>query len=91
MILNRQFIKILEDLGIHAQGFLDLQAAAMRQLREMTDSPINTATFLENGVECCRATRMPSLIRQLGQIGLDYRPGRISPWRSGDGSSHQIA
>lgn len=71
MILNRQFIKILEDLRIAPGVFMDLQRIAVDKLRFMTASAINTSSFLEE-VECPRATQMPSLVRQLGQIGLDY-------------------
>lgn len=71
MILNRQFIKLLEDLGIDRAVFMDLQKKETDRLRLMTGSAINTATFLEES-ECTKATRMPSLIHLLGQIGLDY-------------------
>lgn len=73
LILNRQLIKILEDLGVPAEVFLDLQRTAVDKLRYITTtSAINTASFLEE-MDCTRATRMPSLIRLLNQIGLDYR------------------
>ncbi|CAK4030745.1 RNA-dependent RNA polymerase 1 [Lecanosticta acicola] len=71
MVLNRPFIKIFEDLGIGMQVFLDLQRDAMDHLRKMTQSSINTALFLEEA-EGIKATRLPSLIRHLGQIGHDY-------------------
>lgn len=73
MILNRQLIKILEDLGVPSQVFLDLQRTAVDRLRYLTTtSAINTATFLEE-MDCPRATRLPALIRLLNQIGLDFR------------------
>ena len=73
MILNRQLIKILEDLGVQPDVFLDLQRVAVDRLRYLTTtSAINSASFLEE-MDCPRATRMPSLIRLLNQIGLDYR------------------
>lgn len=71
MILNRQFIKILEDLGIPTNVFMGLQTEAIDQLRQMTLSAINTALFLEEA-EGIKATRLPSLIRHLGHIGYDY-------------------
>lgn len=71
MILNRQFIKILEDLGIGTDALIDLQTAAVNKLRCMTTSAINTSTLLE-GIETTRATRIPSLINMLDEIGLDY-------------------
>ena len=71
MVLNRQFTKILEDLGIEDSAFIDLQKTAVDKLRCMTTSAVNAATFLEE-IHITRATRMPSLIRHLNQIGLDY-------------------
>ncbi|KAI7382653.1 RNA-directed RNA polymerase [Hortaea werneckii] len=72
MVLNRQLIKILEDLEIPTQVFLDLQKETMDKLRCMTDSAVNTATLLE-GIESTKATKVPSLINLLNEIGLDYR------------------
>ncbi|KAF2211972.1 hypothetical protein CERZMDRAFT_68227 [Cercospora zeae-maydis SCOH1-5] len=71
MILNRQFIKILEDLQVPLEAFTTLQDAAMRRLRLMTQSAINTAHFL-NEVSHSKASGLPTLIQYLGQIGLDY-------------------
>lgn len=70
MFLNRQLIKILEDLKIPAEVFYDLQDAAMGRLRFMTESSINTSLFLRHSVS--RATDVHSLIRYLSEIGLDY-------------------
>jgi len=47
MFLNRQTIKILEDLGVGDAAFLKLQADAVEKLRETTESPINAANFLK--------------------------------------------
>ncbi|KAH9824517.1 RNA-dependent rna polymerase like protein [Teratosphaeria destructans] len=72
MVLNRQFIKILEDLGIGPHVFMNLQKIAVDNLRCMTHSAINAATLLE-GIELPKATRTPALLMALHQIGLDYR------------------
>ena len=45
MFLNRPLIKILEDLGVPNQSFLDLQAEVVENLRMTTLSPINASTF----------------------------------------------
>lgn len=45
MFLNRPLIKILEDLGVHNQSFMDLQAEVVENLRMTTLSPINASTF----------------------------------------------
>lgn len=66
MLLNRQLIKIPEDLGIGRQVFESLQSAAVDHLRFMTQSTINTASFLEQA-DTTRATRLPFIIRKLGK------------------------
>lgn len=71
MFLNRQLIRILEDLGVPSQAFFDLQDTATSRLRFMTDSPVNAGLFLRNSV-VTRATQMPSLIWHLAEAGLDY-------------------
>ncbi|KAM0717022.1 hypothetical protein Q7P37_006874 [Cladosporium fusiforme] len=70
MFLNRQLIKILEDLEVPTQAFLDLQIAAMSRLRFMTESSINTALFLRESAS--QSTQISALIDRLGQVGLDY-------------------
>ena len=74
MILNRQFIKILEDLGVQRNVFMDLQNTAVERLRHLTTtpSPVNSAKWLEE-LDCPKATRLPSLVEMLSDIGLDYR------------------
>lgn len=72
MVLIRQFIVILEDLGVAAADFLRLQKEAVDALREMTKSSVNTISFLE-AVEGTRASRVSPLIKSLGEMGLDYR------------------
>ncbi|EME77568.1 uncharacterized protein MYCFIDRAFT_60792 [Pseudocercospora fijiensis CIRAD86] len=71
MVLNQQFIKIFEDLGIPMSVFLDLQRSAMKHLRQMTALSVNSAKLLEDS-GIARATGMPRLIRDLAQIGFDY-------------------
>ncbi|KAF2144749.1 uncharacterized protein K452DRAFT_285074 [Aplosporella prunicola CBS 121167] len=71
MYLNRQFILILEDLGVPAQVFLTLQAQAIEQLRRITLSPVNAATFLEHA-HIGQAARLPPLIRMLDDLGLPF-------------------
>jgi hypothetical protein len=72
MFLNRQLIKILEDLNVPSQAFFDLQDAATSRLRYMTESPYNTSLFLRTSA-ITKATQISSLIWHLGELGLDYR------------------
>jgi len=72
MYLNRQFVKILEDLGVPSEAFLRLQERAVALLQLMAKSPINAANFLEANF-VGTAARLPCLIRMLEDIGLNFR------------------
>lgn len=71
MYLNRQLIKILEDLQVPGEAFLALQADAVEKLRMTTLSAINAASFLERNF-IGKAARLPSLIRKLWAIGFSF-------------------
>jgi len=74
--LNRQLIKILEDLGTPPSAFLDLQHRAINTLKHVTTHPINAARFLETNLIGV-AARMPMLIRSLNAIGMNFREDRF--------------
>jgi hypothetical protein len=67
--LNRQFIKIMEDLQVEPQGFLDLQNSAVEELRQTTKSPIKAADFLERN-NVGQHAHVPWLIRRLHALKL---------------------
>ncbi|CAL3973231.1 unnamed protein product [Diplocarpon coronariae] len=72
MFLNRQLIKILEDLGVDDKFFLKLQAEEVQRLRSITASPINASSFLKRqsiGIPI----NLPWLIGKLADLGLDFR------------------
>ncbi|KAI8314942.1 hypothetical protein K4K61_003388 [Colletotrichum sp. SAR11_59] len=46
MVLNRQMIKIMEDLGVRNEFFLRLQKVELDRLRAVTADAYNTGTFL---------------------------------------------
>ena len=71
MFLNRQLIKILEDLHVPDEAFLSLQADAVEKLRMTTVSPINAASFLDRN-SIGKPARTPWLIRKLREIGLSF-------------------
>lgn len=71
MYLNRQLIKILEDLGVQSQAFLKLQEIAVENLRNTTKSPLNAATFLER-TQIGKAARVSWLIRKLHYLDIDF-------------------
>ncbi|ATY61703.1 RNA dependent RNA polymerase [Cordyceps militaris] len=72
LVLNRQMIKILEDMGTEPAWFREVQAKALETLRGVTASVGNTCTFLEyQGVGA--AIRLPRFLRRLDAHGVDYR------------------
>lgn len=56
--LNAQLIKILEDLGVPAEAFLELQGDEIETLRQTVQSAEQTAKFLEQS-HMARSTRLP--------------------------------
>ena len=67
--LNRQFIKIMEDLQVEPQGLLDLQDSAVEELRRTTESPLKAAGFLEQN-HIGQYAHVPWLIRKFHAINL---------------------
>lgn len=71
MVLNRQFIKILEDLNVPLESFMILQDRAVEKLRMMTTNTFN-ASFLLNDTQTSKAARLPSFLEMLFDVGLEY-------------------
>ncbi|KAL1303235.1 hypothetical protein AAFC00_006650 [Neodothiora populina] len=71
MVLNKQIIKILEDLGVNTGAFLSLQTAAVQRLRLMTESTINASTLLDEG-PVSKVAQLATLLEHLSDIGLEY-------------------
>lgn len=71
MYLNRPLIKILEDLGVPESAFLNLQEAAIDQLRMSTESPVNAANFLQRSY-IGKSARLPWLVRKLLDINIYF-------------------
>ncbi|KAF6834716.1 RNA-dependent RNA polymerase [Colletotrichum plurivorum] len=72
LVLNRQMIKIMEDLGVENSFFLRLQAIELDRLRAVTTDAYNTGTFLHMqgiGLNCF----LPTFIKALDKYGIDYR------------------
>lgn len=72
MYLNRQLIKILEDLQVPDSAFMELQADAVEKLRMTTLSAINASTFLERN-HIGKQARLPWLINKLWAIGISFK------------------
>ncbi len=71
MYLNRQVIKILEDLGVPEESFLKLQEKAVNSLRITASSPINAAYFLKRNL-VGKAAGLSTLVRRLFYLGFEY-------------------
>ena len=72
MILNRQLIKIMEDLGTNPEAFLNLQAQAVNQLRETIASASKAAKFLKSQT-VGKTAKIPQLIKRIDALGLPYQ------------------
>ncbi|XP_044723884.1 RNA dependent RNA polymerase domain-containing protein [Hirsutella rhossiliensis] len=72
LVLNRQLIKILEDMGTDNDWFKKLQNKALKMLRGVTHTAANTSTFLQYQ-DIGSALGFPSFIGQLDKMGIDYR------------------
>ena len=70
--LNRQLIKILEDLGVPHESFQHLQDNAVRSLRKSTSSGLHAARFFRRITDGGGA-RMPSLLSALHKMGLPFQ------------------
>lgn len=72
LVLNRQIIKIMEDMGVPENWFFRLQGLRVDQLRKVTATTRNTANFLKGqGVaDCVRIYRLFLLFHKLN---LDYK------------------
>ena len=71
MYLNRQLIKILEDLGVEPEAFMNLQNKAVDELRRITESPVNASSFLRRS-KIGVAARLPWLVREIWEYKFSY-------------------
>lgn len=69
--LNAPLIKILEDLGIPRDLFLELQRQEVESLRQAVRSSRQAAIFLDQS-HIAKSTRLPWLISMLHSLGLHY-------------------
>ncbi|KAL4981526.1 RNA dependent RNA polymerase-domain-containing protein [Aspergillus falconensis] len=72
LVLNRQVIKIMEDMGVDGEWFLKLQGLRIEQLRKATATTKNTANFVKcQGVADC--IKIYRLFLLLHSLELDYK------------------
>ncbi|KAF2500834.1 RNA-directed RNA polymerase [Lophium mytilinum] len=74
--LNRQFIKILEDLQVPAEAFLELQEQVVRQLRQVTLHTLNASIFLE-WAHIGQAAKTASLLKRMHTLGLEFQQDKF--------------
>lgn len=72
MFLNRQMIKIMEDLGVNERFFLDLQAEAVERLQDSLITDSKAADFLSRK-NVGEIVRLPRLIKQLMSLSLSFK------------------
>ncbi|KAG8670784.1 hypothetical protein FPOAC2_04083 [Fusarium poae] len=76
LVLNRQIIKILEDMGTKDEWFFESQQKALNVLRNVTVNALNTSLFLEH--QAIGLTMgLPKLVKQLDRMGINYRRDRF--------------
>lgn len=71
MFLNRQFIKILEDMGVEDEYFLKLQAREVKRLQDAADNPMSASKFLTQQ-SVGDTVHLPWLIVELAMLNLDF-------------------
>ncbi|KAK4180689.1 putative RNA-dependent RNA polymerase 1 [Triangularia setosa] len=72
MMLNRQLVKILEDMDAPAWWFRELQHKEVSRLRTITRTVNNTASFLAMK-DIGKSIRLPQFLRQTEAMKVDYR------------------
>lgn len=72
LVLNRQMIKILEDMGVADDWFLKLQNTELTRLKGVTANASNTARFLK-AQSIGQPFRLHQLFRQCDLLNIDYR------------------
>ncbi|KAJ4413408.1 hypothetical protein N0V85_003566 [Neurospora sp. IMI 360204] len=72
LMLNRQMIKILEDMGAPAKWFIRLQEKELQRLRAITDSVHNVAAFLK--LQCVGdSVHLSQFLKDVHKMNIDYR------------------
>ncbi|EED15337.1 RNA-dependent RNA polymerase, putative [Talaromyces stipitatus ATCC 10500] len=74
--LNAPLIKILEDLGVARDLFLELQREEVQNLRLAIRSPRQAASFLDQA-HITKSTRLSWLITVLQSMGLNYNQDKF--------------
>ncbi|CZR68497.1 related to RNA-directed RNA polymerase [Phialocephala subalpina] len=76
MYLNRQVIKIMEDMGVPDSWFLTLQAQEVERLRNITATAVNAAKFLKSQA-IGESGHLSWFIEKLSTMGLKFQSDRF--------------
>src|ERR1700722_1544443 len=76
MYLNRQVIKIMEDMGVQDSWFMDLQSQEVARLRKITATATNAAKFLKSQL-IGEVGNLSWFIKRLSLLGLEFRCDRF--------------
>lgn len=72
LYLNRQMVKILEDMGVSDEWFFSVQDAALHELQAVASSAHNTAKFMKKqGIGS--AIKLHDLLHLAAREGFDFR------------------
>lgn len=72
LYLNQQSVKILEDMGVKDEFFLDLQAKEVERLRMVTTSSVNASIFLRTQ-SVGDLIQLPWFINKLDSLNLSFK------------------
>ncbi|KAF3407834.1 putative RNA-dependent RNA polymerase 2 [Talaromyces pinophilus] len=72
LVLNRQVIKIMEDMGVPVDWFFKLQKRCLSDLQAATSTTEAAARFIKRH-DVAPALRLHRLLQQCDTIGMDYR------------------
>lgn len=72
LVLNRQMIKILEDMGVKDSWFFEVQNRELKRLRMIASYVRNTVEFLKRQ-KVAEQINFSKFIRRLHKLGIDYK------------------
>lgn len=72
LVLNRQMVKIMEDMGCNQEWFFQMQNSELERLRAIASDTYSVADFLKHQ-NVAEGIRLHHLFVQLGNLGFDYR------------------
>lgn len=72
LVLNRQMVKILEDMGLDHSWFFEMQETELARIRQVTANAYNVARFLKQQ-DVGESIRLHKLFQQTANMGCEYR------------------